>query len=180
MNSLVQQIQKLSASFMSLTILITFSLIAPVTLQAKTAEQEKTPASLPGMLPAFISAGNVDPNGKVPTVNGVPGSGTENLDIAFPVQMLTHGTRYVYSVVVQDYNYTGNCKVSFKLTQIQNGKKVTLDSGTITTFKTAPGNVWLWVILGNAIPDSPGAATLTGILNYGSHQTVTNTAVVLQ
>ena len=59
-------------------------------------------------------------------------------------------------------------------------KTVTLDSGTITTFNTAPGNIWVWLTTGKAIPNSPGLATLTGSLKYGTTTTSTKTTVVLQ
>jgi hypothetical protein len=186
MNSTLPQVHKLSMTAVALTMLSTLIFIAtsPVTLQAQQAElaaqEGKAPATVPGMLPSFITAGNIDPNGKVPTLNGVPGSAVENLDLAFPVTVLTQGTRYVYSVVVQDYNYTGSCTVAFKLTQVQGTKTVTLDSGTITTFNTAPGNIWVWVTTGKAIPNSPGLATLTGSLKYGTTTTSTKTTVVLQ
>jgi len=157
--------------------------MAPVTVQAQgnqATQLDKTPAAIPGMLPAFVTAGNIDPNGKVPALNGVPGSGVENLSLAFPVTVLNHGTQYVYSVVMQDNNYTGSCTVSFKLAQVQNGKTVTLDSGTVKTFSTEPGNVWIWVATGKPIPNSPGEATLTGTLKYGGTTTSTKTTVLLQ
>jgi hypothetical protein len=154
--------------------------VGSVPMQAQSDSIQDAPATVPGMLPAFISAGYIDPNGKVPTINAVPGSGIENLDISFPVTVLNHGTNYVYSVVVQDNNYSGKCTVAYKLTQVQNGKTVTLDSLTITSFTTAPGNVWLWVATGKAIPNSPGIATLTGILTYGGTTTTTKTSVLLQ
>jgi len=134
----------------------------------------------PAMVPTSVTAGYIDPAGKVPTINGVPGSGVSNLDVSFPVGLLVHGNNYVYSVTGQDNNYTGSCEVGFTLTQVQNGKSVTLDSGLITTFTTAPGNVWLWVITGKAIPDSPGAATLTGIFKCGTNTNTIKTAVLLQ
>jgi hypothetical protein len=179
MKSIRQQVHKLSMIAVALTVLSTliFIAISPVALQA---QEGKAPAAVPGMLPSFIAAGNIDPNGKVPALNGVPGSGVENLDLAFPVTVLTQGTRYVYSVVLQDYNYTGSCTVTFKLTQVQGTKTVTLDSGTIKTFNTAPGNIWVWVTTGKAIPNSPGLATLTGSLKYGTTTTSTKTTVVLQ
>jgi hypothetical protein len=142
--------------------------------------QDRPAVATPGMLPAFIAAGNIDPNGKVPALNAVPGAGVSNLSLAFPVTVLNHGTRYVYSVVLQDFNFTGSATVSFKLTQVQSGKTVTLDSSTIKTFTTAPGNVWIWVTTGAAIPNSPGVATLTGYVKYGTTTTTTKTTVVLQ
>jgi hypothetical protein len=186
MSSIRKQVHKLSMTAAALTMLTIFLFIAgsaialPAQPTESAAQDAKPETAIPGMLPAFITAGNIDPNGKVPALNGVPGSGIENLDLAFPVTILTQGTRYVYSVAVQDYNYTGSCTVSFKLTQVQGTKTVTLDSGTIITFHTAPGNVWIWVTTGKTIPNSPGPATLTGSLKYGTTTTSTKTTVVLQ
>jgi hypothetical protein len=175
MNSLFRKLAHAS------TVLFALSLMAVIPLVAHAADvADSKPATVPGLLPAFITAGNIDPNHKVPTINGVPGAGVSNLDVAFPVTVLAQGTQYVYSIAVQDYNFTGSSTVSYKLTQVQNGKKVTLDSQTITTFKTAPGNVWVWVATGNPIPNSPGPATLTGIFKYGSVTTSVNANVVLQ
>jgi hypothetical protein len=130
--------------------------LAMFTLTVGLSASAQTPAALPAMLPTSITAGLPDPAGKVPTINGVPGSQVTNLDVSFPLSLLAHGNRYVYSVTVQDNSYTGSCTLSYALTQVQNGKKVTLDSAKITTFNTAPGNIWLWVILGKAIPKLAG------------------------
>ncbi len=136
--------------------------------------------SVPAMLPTSVTAGLIDPAGKVPTINGVPGSKVTNLDVSFPLGILTNGNRYVYSITVEDNNYTGSCTVSYALTQLQNGKKVTLDSAKITKFKTAPGNIWLWVATGKAIPNSPGVATLTGTFKCGANTNSIKSTVLLQ
>lgn len=148
--------------------------LAPIAVFAQDA------ATVPGILPAFISAGSIDPNDAVPTTDKVPGSAIANLDIAFPLTVLQHGTRYVYSIALQDYNYTGSCVVSYELTQVRNGKTVVLDKATITTFNTSPGDVWFWVDTGKAIPDSPGEATLIGTVTYGTASVSTKATVVLQ
>ena len=161
-----------------------FGLVATSALRAQEptefAGYTVSPAAVSGMIPTSMTAGYVDPNGKVPTVNAVPGSGVENVDLSFPTALLVHGVRYVYATTVQDNNYTGSCTVSFKLTQVHAGKTVVLDSGTINTFSTKPGNVWLWVILGKAIPNSPGPATLTATYRYGAVKTSMNSLVLLQ
>jgi hypothetical protein len=43
-----------------------------------------------------------------------------------------------------------------------------------------PGDVWIWIATGAAIPNSPGVATLTGSVKYGTTTTTTKTTVVLQ
>jgi hypothetical protein len=134
----------------------------------------------PGVMPAFIAVGAPDPNGKVPAINAVTGSGVTNLDIASPLAILVHGNSYVYTISMQDVNFTGTCQASFTLTQVQYGKNVTLDSGKVSAFACGPGNWWAWAFSGKTIPNYPGAATLTGTVTYGSQKASTFTSVVLQ
>ncbi len=149
-------------------------------LTAAMAQTESASTTVPAMLPTSITAGYIDPDAKVPTLNGVPGAGVENLDISFPQALLVHGNQYVYSITVQDNNYTGSCTVSYSLTQVQNGKTVVLDSAKITTFKTAPGDYWLWVDTGKIIPDSPGLATLTGTFKCGTNTNSIRSTMLIQ
>lgn len=169
---------------MNLKRLVPFAVLlgafGPMIAMAADSDEVAAAGSVPGILPAFITAGSPDPAGIVPTINKVPGSGTTNLDVAFPVTLLQAGQTYVYSIVLQDNNFKGSSTVSFQLTQVQNGTTVTLDSGTITTFKTAPGDIWLWVATGAPIPASPGVATLTGLITYGAKTAKTSTTVVIQ
>jgi hypothetical protein len=171
MNSNHSQGRRSRITAMAAAVLAMFTVTVGLSASAQT---------IPAMLPTSITAGLPDPAGKVPTINGVPGSQVANLDVAFPLALLVHGNRYVYSTTVQDNNYTGSCTVSYSLTQVQNGKKVTLDSGRITTFKTAPGNVWLWVILGKPVPNSPGLAALSGSFKCGTNVYFTKSTMLLQ
>ena len=151
--------------------------------QAQTGEagsNATTPVSLPAMLPTSITAGSPDPAGIVPTVNGVPNAQVSNADVAFPLAILVHGNAYVYSTTAQDNSYTGSCTVSYALTQVQGTTKVTLDSKKITTFTTAPGNIWLWAALGKAIPNSPGLATLSANYKCGTTTYAIKSTVLLQ
>ena len=132
-----------------------------------------------GVIPAFISAGLPDPNGKVPASNAVPGSGVTNLDISFPLMLLTHGNSYVFTLALQDIDFTGTCQASYTLTQIQLNKTVTLDSAKDGTFSCNPGTIWFWTFTGKPIPDFPGPAALTGTVTYGtSKATVVSTVVI--
>jgi hypothetical protein len=133
-----------------------------------------------GVMPAFITAGAPDPNGKVPAINAVTGSGVTNLDIASPLAILVHGNSYVYTISLQDVDFTGTCQASFTLTQVQYGKNVTLDSGKVSAFACGPGGWWAWAFNGKTIPNYPGPATLTGTVTYGSQKASTVTSVVLQ
>jgi len=134
-----------------------------------------------GIIPAFITAGAPDPNGKVPTINGVSGAGVFNLDVSFPLTLLSHGSSYVYTLPFQNINFTGTCQASFTLTQIQYNKTVTLDSGKGSVISGCnPTTFWFWTFNGKAIADYPGPATLTGTVTYGSSKATTTTTVVIQ
>jgi hypothetical protein len=180
MNSNHQQGKHSGMISMAAIAVVMFTLTVGFSASAQAQTEKVTPATLPAMLPTSITAGLPDPAGKVPTINGVPGSQVTNLDVSFPLALLAHGNRYVYSLTVQDNNYTGSCTALYSLTQVQNGKKVTLDSGKIKTFNTAPGNIWLWVMLGKAIPNSPGLATLTGIFKCGTNVNSIKSTMLLQ
>jgi hypothetical protein len=132
-----------------------------------------------GVIPAFISAGLPDPNGKVPAANVVDGSGVNNLDISFPLMLLTHGNSYVFTVALQDIDFSGTCQASYTLTQIQLNKTVTLDSGKDATFSCNPGSIWFWDFTGKPIPDFPGPATLTGTVTYGATKANVVSTVVI-
>jgi hypothetical protein len=132
-----------------------------------------------GVIPLFISAGALDPNGKVPAIDAVPGSGVTNSDIAQPLAVLTHGTSYVFSVALQNVNFTGTYQVSYTLTQIQLNKTVTLDSGKNSSFTCNPGGQWLFAFDGKAIPDFPGPATLTGTVTYGATKAIVVSTLVI-
>jgi len=135
-------------------------------------------AATPVVVPNFILATYPDPNGKVPVLNGVPGAGVTNLDVGFPTSLLTHGKFYEYIVGFSDTTFSGNCTVSYKLTQIQAGKTVTLDTAS-KSVATTPGD-WAWAFVGKPIPASPGLATLTGTTKCGTATGSTRFSVYLQ
>jgi hypothetical protein len=165
---------------MKLKIAIAAAVLAVTMAPFRGFAQSQAPATIPGVLPAFITAGPIDPNGKVPATNAVPGAGVANLDLSFPQTILTQGTSYWYLVALNDYNFTGTCVISFKLTQVQGGTTVTLDSGTIKSFSCSTNTVWAWTKLGKPIPHSPGIATLTGSVKYGTATATVKTTVLLQ
>ena len=129
---------------------------------------------------AFVTGTLPDPNGQVPALNKVPNAGVTNLDIGIPVTIFKHGSSYVYVTALEDLNFSGTCQATIKLTQIQAGKTVLLDSGTDPTFNCTPGTSWAWVILGKAIPNSPGLATLTSTVKYGTKTVMMSSTVLLQ
>lgn len=124
-----------------------------------------------GVVLTSFSAGLTDPAGAVPTLDGVPGAGVHNWDIATPKALLLSGTTYTYQMTFQSIGYTGTCKATFKLTQKQGKKNVVLDSGVIVdTFDCSSPTNWVFAqTSANAISGIPGPAKLTGtlILNGG-------------
>jgi hypothetical protein len=165
---------------MKLKIAIAAAVLAVALAPFRGFAQSQAPAAIPGVLPAFITAGRIDPNGKVPALNAVPGAGVSHLDLSFPQTILTQGTSYWYLVALNDYNFTGTCVVSFKLTQVQSGKTVTLDSGTVKSFSCSANTAWAWAAVGNPIPNSPGIAKMTGSVKYGTATASVKTTVLLQ
>jgi hypothetical protein len=148
---------------------------------AGAAGAQTPPTSPPAVIASFVVAGSPDPNGKVPTFNGVPGAGVANIDFATPTAILVHGGVYTYLVSMEDLSYTGTCKIIYYLTQGTGAQKVTLDSGIINKgFTCGPGGRWAWAINGRAVPNSPGPATLTGIVIFGSGRSAVIANLVIQ
>jgi hypothetical protein len=125
-------------------------------------------AAGPEVFITSVTAGIVDPNGKVPTLNGVPGSGVNNYDIADPVAVLQNGTMYVIGLSSQgspDFRgfsatacASGGtptapntcCTDTYELMQ----GTVTLASGTIgpASYQCGPNSYFIWLTTTAAIP----------------------------
>ncbi len=148
--------------------------IAAVTLSSLAGSAQAVPATTPVIVATVITPTYIDPNGKVPVINGVPGAGVINLDLGFPVGVLVHGNSYIYALALTDVSFTGTCTVAYKLQQ----GTVTLDSNFYNR-SHAPG-VYAWVWTGKAIPNSPGLATLTGTVKCGTATASIRTNVLLQ
>lgn len=116
----------------------------------------------------LVTAGQPDPNHVVPAFNALTSSGVANLDIPVPLAILEHGQAYDVLVESQNGSYHGTCIDSFTLTQEKSGKAVTLLSGEIHKYSCEQGQYWGWYTVTKAIPNSPGPATLTGIIKYGT------------
>jgi len=123
-----------------------------------------------GVIVTSVTAGAGDPNGKVPAINAVPGAGVANADLSFPLAILTHGTAYDIQMTSQNTTFGGTCRDSYRLTQVQSGKTVTLLSGETAPYSCAAGTVWAWYLGSKAVPDSPGSATLTGTVTAGKNK----------
>jgi hypothetical protein len=150
------------------------SAAAALATTVATAQEIPGNAKDLGVLPTILTAGLFDSNGKVPAINGVTGSAVDNLDVAFPQSVLQHGNFYVYLLAQQNTSFSGTCTSSFKLTQVQGGQTVTLDSGTFKkNFSCLPGSYYAWDLVGKAIPNSPGLVTLEGTIAFGGKKVVT-------
>lgn len=158
--------------------IVLFAAVVALTFGSLQALGQAAPAATPVVVPTLVLATPTDPNGKVPTVNGVPGAGVTNMDVGFPTALLVHARFYVYIVGFSDTTFSGTCAVTYKLTQVQAGKTVTLDTAT-RNVATTPGD-WAWAFAGKAIPTSPGVATLTGTVKCGTATGTITKAVYLQ
>jgi hypothetical protein len=122
-----------------------------------------------GILPAAILAGTIDKNGKVPALNAVAGSAVSNVSVAIPLTVLTHGVSYCYTIALQDYNVTGDYEVEYFILQTVGATTKVVQSQLYFKGKTtSPGEVWVWDLYGKALADSPGPATLVGLVRWGT------------
>jgi len=128
----------------------------------------------------LVAASPVDPNNKVPVINGVPGAGISNYDMGFPLTLIPHGQPVVISVLSQNGTFSGTCVTSFSITQKQDGKKKTLLKAKIKTFSCNAGDVWAWVYQTPDVPDDVGAATLTGTVTYGTTKVNLSVPIYIQ
>jgi hypothetical protein len=158
----------------------TLAPIAEATLAPDDLDESVDPATTvtgTGMLPASVTVGVIDPAGKVPVLNGIPGSEVPNSAVSFPLTVLTHGISYCYTITVQDNNVTGDYELDYYIRQVVGGvAKTIVDKKIVTGKSTEPGDTWVWSIYGKALPDSPGIATLVGRVRWGTGYT--NEAIV--
>ncbi|HSZ75325.1 MAG TPA: hypothetical protein VK779_10935 [Rhizomicrobium sp.] len=139
------------------------------------------PATPTGVIITSITAGRIDPALKVPVFDGVPGAQVDNADLSMPQAILVHGQQYSFVLTSQNTTFTGTCKDSYRLTQVQSGKTVVLQSATIVkSYDCTPGTYWMYYYYGKPIPNSPGPATLIGTVTYGTNKISMTTHVVIQ
>lgn len=155
-------------------------LMGAVPLAIPNSSGAAAPATqAPGMVVTMVTAGNVDPKGVIPTENGVPGAGVSNWDIAFPTGVLQIGLKYEIETLISDNTYTGPCKFRLELTQIQAGKRVVL-----VKFNWGGGTCSPGITNGRAeaitIPDAPGPATLSGIVEYGDQNNKLSVPMIIR
>ena len=132
-----------------------------------------------GVYMTGVTLGDIDPNGVVPTANGVPNAGTQNWDVALPTAGLHAGQDYKLTLTFENTGYTGNCYVDVRMTQIQNGKKVLLrDVGGFTG--QCETGIYLVSTDFGTMPNAPGPVTLTAIAHFGKGKTSTKTSLLIQ
>jgi len=127
-----------------------------------------------------VGVGQIDPNAKVPTTDGVAGAGVENWDIPTPIALLSVGQNYMFTMAFQDLSYSGSCSISARFTQVQNGKKVILKAFTLFAGTCDVGNTYTLGQKTSAMPNAPGPVTLSVKLRYGSQTATMNVPLVLK
>ena len=131
--------------------------VAPFAALALAALAAQAHAQL---LVTSVTASFPDPNGKLPGFNLVPGAGIPSWSIGLAQGVLTSGQSYNYCVSLASGNDTGKATVSFKLAR---GSTV-IQSHTIikaSQYSVGPYGVWYFCSGYMALPNSPGAATLS-------------------
>jgi len=125
-------------------------------------------AAVPASAQVFITsitAAVPDPNGKVPAFNAVPGAGIETWSNGVAQAALTGGQSYNYCASAASATAKGHASLMFK---IERGAEV-IQSATIVTpkeFAVGTNGTWYFCSGYLSLPDSPGAAKLTAIMNY--------------
>ena len=149
---------------------------------ASSVASSSNAATSTGVVVTSFTAGLADPNHKVPAIDGVPGEGVHSWDIPVPLPVLKVGAFYNYQMSFYSISYTGNCKATYRLTQVKAGKTVTLDLGTIApTINCTFPSVWLYSVNSSKrIPNSPGAATLTGTLVTSKGNVIVKVPMIIQ
>ena len=155
--------------------------LAAVTAFAAPAAQSTNAAQIAAdgnsIIVTSASVGEIDPNGKVPTTNGVPGAGVLNWDIATPTALLNVGGKYKLAMTFHDLAYTGTCSIVAKFTQ----SHVVLKKITIFGQNCAAGTVYVASADTGAMPNAPGPLTLSVNVVYGSQKSnVLKVPLVLQ
>ncbi len=139
----------------------------------------QTPGTQTGVYMTSVTLGAVDPNGVVPTVNGVPNAGTANWDIALPSAVLQQGNSYKLTLSFEDAGYTGSCDVDVRMTQKQDGKTVLLRDVIGYSGQCVPDIYMVSTDFG-AMPNAPGPVTLSATLHYGRAKSAIKAKMLIQ
>jgi len=136
-------------------------------------------ATPPGAITMAV-IGPADPNGKVPVINGVPGSGVTNLAVPFPGLYLTHGGGYSITIASQNFAFAGSCVTSYVLKAVVSGVSKVISHGKTKPYNCGTETLWAWVWNTPAIPNDPGPATLVASVEFGTTVVKKSVALTIQ
>jgi len=132
----------------------------------------------PGVI-TYAVIGSADPNKKLPMLDGVPGAGVSNVDVALPVYILKHGVVYEVTIGVQNYTYAGTCVVSYALGAGATGG-TNISNYSTESYSCPASTLWTFPFPVAVIPNTPGAALLTATVTFGTTTVVTKTPLMIQ
>jgi len=136
-------------------------------------------AAAPGAI-TYALIGFADSAGKVPALNGVPGTSDTNIDVPIPLRLIPHGNNFAVEVGSQNINYTGSCTTAYEITAKVAGKGTVLASAKTKSYKCVKGDVFAYFWITPSIPADLGAATLVATQTYGTTQVKVVTPLVIQ
>jgi hypothetical protein len=146
---------------------------------AWSADSANAAPTAPGGISLAV-VGLADPAGEVPAVNNVSGSRVPNISIAFPAIVLKHGKNEVISIASQDFTFSGTCRTSFTLTTPIRGIPTIIAQGASKLYTCNAGGDVVYFFETAALPDDPGAATLTATVAFGSTAITKTVALTIE
>ncbi len=132
----------------------------------------------PGVI-TYAVIGSADPDKKLPMLNGVPGAGVSNVDVAVPVYILKHGVVYEVTIGVQNYTYAGTCVVSYALGAGATGS-TNISNYSTGSYACPASTLWTFPFPVAVIPNMPGAALLTATVKFGTTSVVSKIPLMIQ
>jgi len=137
-------------------------------------------APAPGFI-TFTVVGPADPNGKVPVINGVPGSGVTNLDLPFPVYYLNHGSNYNVTIGSNvSPTFQGTCVSEYILYGTVSGKAKKISSAKTKPYACGKETYWAWDWNTPTIPAYIGPASVVAEVAFGKTVVKSTTHLVIQ
>ena len=112
-----------------------------------------------------VTAAIPDANGKVPDFNKVPGSAIQNWANGVAQVVLMHGQSYNYCVSAGAAKANGTVGVTYTIAR----NSTVIQAGTIVApggEPVGPGSIFYVCSGYTVLPDSPGRATLSGVVTY--------------
>jgi hypothetical protein len=137
-------------------------------------------APVPGFI-TFTVVGFADPNGKVPVINGVPGSGVTNLAVPFPVYYLNHGSNYNVTIGSNTTpKFQGNCVTEYILYGTVSGKAKKISSAKTKPYACGKETYWAYDWNTPTIPAYIGPASVVAEVSFGTTVVKTTTHFYIQ